>query len=514
MNSQLSENDLAQRALSGLLWTMSCSGTQMLLQILSLAVLARLLTPADFGLVGAAFVVVGFSTIFSQFGIGPAVVQRADLETCHIRVAFTISVALGLVIYALIWLTAPLAAAALRIDGLTPVLRTLALLFPIYSVSAVGQALLQRRLQFRLLSCLDVGSYVFGYMAVSIPLAAMGLGVWALVGAYLGQAALKSLVLLLLQGRGLVPSIERRALWELLRFGGGLTLARIANYLASQGDKAIIARSIGAEALGIYGRAYQLMAAPVFIFSNATDMVIFPAMSKLQDQRPALVTGYRRSISLAMIVTLPASIILYIVAPEVVQVLLGSEWSEVILPLQVLAFGMAFQVSDSTGTSLAKAMGAVYQRASRQAIYCVMVVGGAWIGHYWGLAGVAFGVLSALALNGLVTAHLCVSLLKMRWMVYFRAFIPGILLAIVLGAVVWATAVTLRMIDVPPAVILLAAAAVTSGCVVLLVRIRPAILWGPDGLWLIESLTGWLSQYITRVRQQNKGTFASPIKGG
>ena len=135
---------LTQRALGGMLWTFSGTGVQALVQLLVLMALGRLLTPGDFGLMGAAAVVIALSQIVSQVGVGPAIVQRRELDRTHVRVAFTISGFLGLVLGVAVWLGAPALAAFYRIPAVEPVLRAVAFLFPIDGLNTVGESLLAR----------------------------------------------------------------------------------------------------------------------------------------------------------------------------------------------------------------------------------------------------------------------------------------------------------------------------------------------------------------------------------
>jgi O-antigen/teichoic acid export membrane protein len=184
---------LTNRALGGMLWTFSGTGVQAVVQLLSLMALGRLLTPAEFGLMGAAAVVIAFSQIISQVGVGPAIVQRHELELKHIRAAFTISGGLGIVLGAVVWLAAPAIAAFYRMPAVEPVIRAIALLFPIDGLNTVGESLLMRQLRFRLYVALDVASYILGYACVGVLLAWQGYGVWALVAANLGQVPLRTL---------------------------------------------------------------------------------------------------------------------------------------------------------------------------------------------------------------------------------------------------------------------------------------------------------------------------------
>src|SRR6202043_2439363 len=148
------------------------------------------------------------------------------------------------------------------------------------------------------------------------------------------QTVLKTILLLLSRPHPAWPLLDRGAWRDLLYFGGGFTAGRLSNYLAGQGESLVIGRCLGAVALGVYGRAYQLMAGPAVLFGNILDRVLFPAMVHVQDQPERLAYAYRRGIALIALVILPTSAVLVVLAREVTLVLLGPEWEGVILPLQ------------------------------------------------------------------------------------------------------------------------------------------------------------------------------------
>ena len=166
-------------------------------------------------------------------------------------------------------------------------------MFPLSGIAVVSGSLLQRELKFRWLAQREVASYVIGYGVVGIALASAGWGVWALVWGNLAQAAVNTVLLLL----GRPPSFslwpDRRALAELTYFSGGFTIGRIANYLATQGDNLVTGRWLGAAALGVYGRAYQLMAVPSMLFGDVLDNVLFPSLARLQGVAGAAGDGIR-----------------------------------------------------------------------------------------------------------------------------------------------------------------------------------------------------------------------------
>lgn len=491
-HTRLSRQSTTHRVLAGLFWTFSGTGLQAILQLLVLAVLARLLTPTDFGLVSAANVVTGFMMLFSQLGIGPAIVQRPQIEPRHLRTGFTVSVVFGVFLAGLIWLAAPLIAGFFQTEGLVPVLEVMSTLFLLQSVAVVAESLLQRELRFRWLAALRVLSYVLGYGVVGIGLALAGWGVWALVAASLAQALVYTATLLLVRPYPKRPQFERRAFQELIYFGGGFTAARVSNYLANQGDNLVVGRTLGPTDLGFYSRAYQMIAMPAVLFGQVLDQVLFPAMAGVQDRPEQLVTAYRRGVALIGLLALPASAAMLVLAPEIVQVLLGPGWTEVIVPFQILVAGLLFRTSYKMSDSLTRATGAVYHRAWRQAIYAALVIGGAWVGQYWGITGVAVGVLGAITVNFILMAQLSLRLLGMTWWAFVVAHAPAAWLAAIVGAEVWAVTALLRMWNPWAIVVLVVSALVVLLTVLPLVWLRPRLFLGRDGLWMLRILAGYI----------------------
>jgi O-antigen/teichoic acid export membrane protein len=480
---------LTGRTLGGLFWMFLGTGSQAVLQLVVLAVLSRLLDPKDFGLVAAALVVVGFSTIFSQLGVGPAVVQRLDLTPAHLRMGFTLSLLLGLLLAGLAWAFAPAVEAGFRVEGLAPVLRAVSLVFPLQGLSVVAESLVQREMHFRRLAAVEVASVAAGYGGVGIALAALGFGAWSLVGGHLAQTALKTAALLALRPHPMRPLWDRRACSELLYFGGGFTAARVGNYLGSYGDNFVIGRWLGAVALGVYGRAYQLVAGPAALFGTVLDRVLFPAMARVQARPDQLATAYRRGVALIALVTLPASAVLVVLAPELIHVVLGldPEWDAAVVPFQVLAAGLLFRTSYRMSDSLCRATAAVYRRAWRQILFALLVVGGAGLGLRWRLPGVSVGVALAITLNFLLMAQLSLRLASLSWWGFWSAHLPSVALAALLGGPVWACAAVLRACALPPLVVLLLSAA-SALPFLLVARCAPALFLGPDGRWMLETL--------------------------
>ena len=474
---------LTNRALGGMLWTFSGTGVQAVAQLVVLMILGRLLTPTDFGLMGAAAVIIALSQIVSQIGVGPAIIQRRELDPEHVRVAFTISGALGFVLGAAVWLAAPALAAFYRIPAVEPVLRGVALLFPIDGLNTVGESLLVRQLRFRLFVTVELGSYVLGYACVGVWLAWQGYGVWALVAANVAQVTVRTVGMYAATMHPVRPSLNLRASRDLLSYGFGHSLAQVGSLLSQQGDNLVVGRWLGPAALGIYGRAYNLMVMPASVFGRIVNRVLFPVMAQVQDERERLAGAYERVLAIVALMSLPVSAFLWVVAPEFIPVLLGPGWLAVVLPFRLFTVSLLFRMSSKVSDACTKAAGAVYSRALVQGAYAVLVLAGAFVGQHWGLGGVAIAVSITMGINWLAMAALSRSVTGLSWPRFARAQVPGIVLA---GAVAGTTTLAVhatRAAHLGAVPILAAASLVAAAVIVAALKSRSELFLGEHGVW-------------------------------
>ena len=501
---------LTQRALGGMLWTFSGTGVQTVVQLLVIMALGRLLTPAEFGIMGAATVIIAFSQIISQVGVGPAIVQRRELESTHVRAAFTISCVLGTTLGVAVWLAAPALADFYRIPALEAVLRGIALLFPIDGLNTVAESLLTRHLRFRLYVAIDLVSYVLGYACVGVVLAWQGYGVWALVAANLSQVTLRTIGMYAATRHPVWPSFNLRASRDLLRFGFGHSLAQVGTVLSQQGDNLVVGRWLGAAALGIYGRAYSLMVMPATVFGKIVNRVLFPVMAQVQHQPERLAGAYERALAIVALVSLPVSAFLWVVAPEFIPVLLGPNWTAVVLPFRLFTFGLLFRMSGRISDACTKAAGAVYARALLQGVYAAMVVVGALIGQRWGIGGVAVAVSIAMGINWLSMAWLSRSVTGLPWTRFARAHAPAALLATLIGGSTAVVAHAGRAAHLGKVPLLLAAGLTAVAVTFLAGKLQPAMFLGPHGRWAFKRAEELLRRGRGLARAARAGRSLAP----
>ena len=346
------------RTMNGLLWTFVGTGGQAILQLFVLAVFAHLLSPENFGLVTGAILLIGLSTIFCQLGIGPALVQRPTINATHVGVAFNVSVVLGVLCAALLWFLAPWLGSIFSFDNFAPVLRAMSLMLPMQGLGIVAESLMQRQLRFRMLAIVELSAMFLGYGVFGVALAILGLGVWALVIAHLMHIFLKTVFVMIAQPHPFSPILDRRALAELMRLGRRILHGSGGQLCRRPGRQLGHWPFSGRVALGIYGRAYQLMMGPAVILGQVLDRVLFPEMAIIQSRPDHLAESYRRCVASMALLICPLSAVLWILAPELILVLLGRDWEAVILPFRILVLGMLFRASYKISDSLIRAMGA------------------------------------------------------------------------------------------------------------------------------------------------------------
>lgn len=491
---------LTHRALGGMVWVAWGSGAVGALKVVVLVVLTRLLTPADFGVVTAALVVINFSLNFSQVGLGPALVQRPTLQPRHISTAFVASTLFGFIVAATIWFAAPLVAQFFRMDHLTPVVRALAIIFIISGVGVVPESLLQRDLRFRFIANRHVLTYAVSWLGVGVGLALLGWGSWSLVVAQVTQVTLSTAILL----HAAPPSLRARPTWasfiELLEYGLGQSITRMGIIVANQADNLVVGRWLGAVALGLYSRAYQLIQVPTGLLADVLDKVLFPTMARVQNDPKRLASAYLRGTAALVLLTLPLGVVAALLAPELVAVAFGSRWLALVPPFQVLALGMTFRASIRMSDSLSRATGRMYRRAWRQWLYAGLVFLGAWVGLRWGVTGVAAGVLLALFANVLLMAHLSLEVIQVSWLRFAQAQLPPLRLTLVIAMVTAATAAGARHLQLPALVTLIAGSAAAAGTAALMISFAPKLALGRRGIRIRDILRSHMAARLRPAR--------------
>lgn len=312
------------------------------------AVMARLLDPVEFGLVAMANLFLRFGGYFANMGMSQALIQKADLTDNDVRSAFTSSVLLGLAFFAIMYFTAPLAAAIFKTPDVIPVVKVLSLTFLFSSLSTTSGSLLRRQLKFQQVSILSIIVFVVT-AAVAIILAFMGYGVWSLVYSHIVSSILSSILSYALVRHSLKLYFNWQTYKPLFAFGGKISVISLLEFIGLNTDTALIGRYLGASLLGIYSRASMLIQLPLYGLNHSISKVLFPAFSSIQKDITKLRRVYLSSSSVLGFLFFSVCAGASVASEDIVMVVLGEEWKAAIPILSILALMVPFKLLSHYG---------------------------------------------------------------------------------------------------------------------------------------------------------------------
>jgi teichuronic acid exporter len=403
---QLRRSGLNRAVKKGVAWVFVERFVLQGVNLLSSVVLARLLAPADFGVMGMVFLTTGLSSRLAQFGFGVALIRLPEIRREHVNSLFVLTFAVnGAVCLALI-AAAPAVGRYFDNPLVGPVLAVMAFNFLIRSIATCPTALLRRRMDFRS-PAIEGGIDAFVKMGVSIGLALNGYGVWSLVYAELTSGLTSKLYLAWAARWYPGWRVNLSAMRDLFGFGLGISLRSTLDYLVAHVDNFVIAKWLGAAPLGFYEKSYRLMRLPAMELSTRLNTVLFPAFARIQGEAGRVRAALRKSVLSQGLIGFPVFGLLVVLAPQIIHILYGARWAPSIVPFQILCIaGPAKILADLFG-SVATAHGYVAPQVKRGAVSLLLMAVGSVVGVRWGIAGVA----TAVTLVGYISAALMLFIL-------------------------------------------------------------------------------------------------------
>ncbi|HTJ45670.1 MAG TPA: lipopolysaccharide biosynthesis protein [Kofleriaceae bacterium] len=485
----------------GIAWNLVGSAITNLVRIAVVAVLGRLLSSGDFGVVAAAMTVMTVLHTIRDIGVGTALVQRKELTPEHESTAFAVAMYVGVAMAIAMALCAPWIGALWEIPESVPILRVLGALFALRGMATVSYMRCQRELNFRAIALIDTTAYTIG-SGVSIACAASGMGPWALVAGYLVEATMMAGLYAVLFPARMSMRIHRQSLRDLLGYGLGHTAITISSVLATQGDNFVVGRTLGKVQLGFYTRAYELVRFPSTIFQNVVGSVLFPAFARLQDDRAALAVSLRRTLFANAVLLLPGGAALVVVAPEAIRILMGPHWESAVLPFRIFSLTLLFRTSYKAGAIVARAAGDVYAVAFVTLLYAAAVIGGAAWSVQWGIVGVAVSTSIAIVLAYLMLTYLGMLRSGLPWLAFLHTHDLGLVLAGAVAAACWPLATWMRAANANAPEIAAVLAVVSGAIMVIGLAVAPDRMH-PDLPWLRGELRHLIARIGSRRRKRS-----------
>ena len=432
----------SRQVIIGLGWTATATLLNLIAQFTLIAILARKLEPAAFGMLAMASVATRFASYFAQMGGAQTLIQATQITPGMTTAGLFVALAVSTALYAVLAMVAPLFGLYFHVPELVPVLWVFGASLPITALGALPLALLRRQARFRATSTIEVLGYVFGYGLTGVTLASLGYGYWSLVWAVLIQ---QIVVLTLAYGVGHYPLVwpVPRLDWDrVINLGSRYSIVGFLEFLWSNMEAFVIGRLLGQSGLGLFNRAQLLCNLPVEQAVNTTSKVLFPALSAMHRGPGRLGDGFFVMLLATGIASAALSSGISAAAPDLVAALLGPQWVSAVPLVQLLAASVAamfvYVVCGITLDSMAALEPKLRLQSALLAAKLLVLLSLA----SWGLTGVAVAIVVCEFLRAGLGLRLLVRLLKLEprsvWAVL------GVMLAVGGGvyAAVWGARIT------------------------------------------------------------------------
>lgn len=428
--------NLGETIRSGVRWVIAGKVGQDLLHFMLSIVLARLLTPTDFGLLATVQIFTGIAGFVAGGGMGQALVQAKHVEPRDTHVVFTAQLCVCVLIYAFFFATSPAFAAWFNEPRYEDLMRVSALTFLIRPFSNTPNSLLHRAMRYKATAFANIAILcVTG--TTSVTLALLGAGVWSLIlggiaGGVTNAIAASTLARWCPRIAFDAPTLRRHA-----NYGVKVSLNDIVQYLRKQSGNFVVSRFIGTEAVGLFNKAVSLNDKPRGILSSSAYKVVFRALAKTQGNLDQSKYMYLRTLTLVSVYTLPIYIGLWWVAEPFIVTIYGAHWASAAPILQIVVFSTLFDILNNQSGAVTAARRLLGRELVIQIVAWATMVVAIAIGYRWGMAGIAWAVVFNAIPFSLMMARVAGRELKVQPRDVLRALQPALLLNAILGGALW-----------------------------------------------------------------------------
>jgi len=340
---------LSQRVVRGGFWAFSLRIVQRLFSLTRLVILARILSPDDFGLMGIALLTMATLDTFSQTGFQAALIQKKGDIKSYLDAAWTVLILRGFILFVILYLIAPYVATFFNVPEAKPIIQVIGLAVLLQAFTNIGVIYFQKELEFNKVFIYQFAGTLADFV-VAVPAVLILRNVWALVFGLLAGNAARCFVSYLIHPYRPHLSSDLGKAKELFGFGKWILGSSILVFLLGQGDDIFVGKFLTITALGFYQMAYRISNMPATEYSHLIATVTFPAYSKLQDSLLRLRKAYLKVLQLTAFLSIPIAGLIFILAPDFTRIFLGEKWMPMVPAMQVLAlYGMLRAIGATTG---------------------------------------------------------------------------------------------------------------------------------------------------------------------
>lgn len=317
------------------MWVFGLRGINRVLGLIRTIILARLLAPSDFGLLGIAMLAIATLETFSQTGFNAALIQKKDNVESYLDTAWTVSAIRGVILFIILFFSAPLMASFFNTPQAALVIRVIALSTLLSGLRNIGILFFQKELEFNKQFIYELSATLVD-LTVAVVLAFILRNVWALVWGGLAANFVRLFVSYVFHPYRPHIRLNKNEFQDLFSFGKWVFGSSILIFLVTQGDDIFVGKMLGATALGLYQMAYLISNLPATEITHVISQVTFPAYSKMQGDIPRLKAAYLDVLQLTAFISLPVAGGIFILAPEFTLIFLGEKWMPMVPTIQIL----------------------------------------------------------------------------------------------------------------------------------------------------------------------------------
>jgi len=370
---QVPMNLYSSKILTSVKWNYIGAIIKAISQIAIMALLARMLTPSEFGLMAIGIIVIRFGKYFADLGTSAALVQKKDIDKDDIAASFVISVLLGFVFFLLFFLLGAPLSAYFKNAQVKSVIKILSVFFLFSGLSLTSQALLKRSLDFKTISIIEAISYVMSYGLIGVPLALLHFGVYSLVLAFLAQNLLIMLLVIYKAKPCLkIPRVSKRYT-GLLAYGGKYSWLTFLCYISSILDQFVIGRYFSKDLLGYYNRGKTLVQLPLYQVLISVSAVLFPSYAQIQDDKARLKNLFMKGFVLLSIIIVPIGFGMIPAGRAIIGVFLGEQWIKSIAIFQVCCLFVPIDFMTTIIGTLCSATNKLKQQIVLESLFIIIL---------------------------------------------------------------------------------------------------------------------------------------------
>ena len=387
---------LAKVGVRAVKWSAVSTVARFVLQLGAQVVLARILGPENYGIFGIGMVVLTLSNFLANFGFGWNLLHKQDLTDEDIRFAFTWQVVAGATAMVVLFLLAPTLSMYFKEPRVLSVIQWLSLACLLSAATSPASNLLQRDLNFKAVGMVQVGSYACGYVLVGIPMALAGMGVNALVAAWLVQVGTAFVAMYVLRPHPVRPLFHFSGSGKAMGTSGQVFATNIVNWCLNNADRVIIGRMLNVHAVGLYTAGYNLAIMPNTLLLGALQPAFMSAASRMQADPQRLGRAYLQMVATVWVLALPMFVFLATISADLIQFLYGTQWADTAKVLAILFLGMPAYVAWGLTTPVLWNTGRKHHEAMLQLPVLLLGVGALIWCMQWGVqwaAAVASAIL-------------------------------------------------------------------------------------------------------------------------